>query len=274
MRTLLSFLVVIIFCSALQAKEMTKTDVCTYCDLTEVKQRGLTFAQSQLANLEVGDKINYHSLDLSTYQTTTLSIKVIEVPHLQTTQKVTIANVVETPQPIKLKASELKIAVAEAESVSGDITIPETVVSHPWEWVNCAYCENDVHDFITSQSNLTGILYTIEEITRGLGLLKTSLPNTYEIPMQGGGKVRIKITLDANTKLIIKIHQVIDKNNNNVPLQVAGLGGLRIRVNGDAATINYWINAFNMGIVDIPNGTVTITDCEALPSCGEPGGND
>lgn len=253
------------------AAEIVATEVCTGCDINQIKQNAHNYSYPQLAKMQLGDQILYHSLDLNTYTTTSVRLTVHEMPFLQTTKKIFVQEVIATTPALTQRMQNLKAAVAEATDASNSITIPASLISHPWEWVNCAYCENDVNDFLKSRTNMNQALYNIEEIAKAIGLLKSNLPNTYQIAMENGGFVRIKLSVDANGKLYIKIWQVVDKNNNTVPLMAVGLAGMRIKVDGDAALINYWINAFSLGVYDIPRGTVTITDCKSLPSCGKPG---
>lgn len=186
------------------------------------------------------------------------------LPHL-----VTVAN----DPALELQMKDLISAESRLKAAVAPMTIPKSVIAHPWEFINCAYCQNHIRDYLNNsiQGEVETVAQLVNHFATTFGLLKTSLPNTYRLPLQSGGQITFKLTLtNSPIELELEIISVSDENGNNIPLVASQLKGLNLQIMSlqHARIINFFINPYQM-FVEVRTGRVTIKDCSGAdaPRC-------
>lgn len=177
---------------------------------------------------------------------------------------------------VKNKIKPAADAFRNLSKVANAVTIPSSVVPGAWDFINCAYCENNVNDFVsrTLQGQIETVTTTIATVTAVLGLTYTAIPNTYRIGLEAGGYIEVEMKLlNTPVALTLKVIKVVDNNNNTVPLIAAGLKNLGLQIASfvDIININNKIKDFNFG-APVRMGYVRIRDCTPNPDyTGKPG---
>lgn len=167
---------------------------------------------------------------------------------------------------IKSKFDNLIMRKQELTLSISSIVIPTTVIEDPWEFVGCSYCESVVQDYIRSQTaaQIESFVLSMEALALSVGVLNTSLPNTYELSLESGGKVIIETSIGVGQPppVLIKVTKIVDAAFNEVPTDPQKLINTAIYLvdSGSAVIINHYINPFSYGVT-IGIGRVTIDDC-------------
>lgn len=170
------------------------------------------------------------------------------------------------PSYLKSQMEEYEDAYDTYSKAAKNLEIPKTVLGSAWEYVNCAYCLNDITDYVSGslQGKAMQAGEVLTELAEIFGLIKTSIPNQYSLSLAAGGKIVVTLEVDADANLYIELVKVIDDDNNTIPAYADKLKDLVIKVDSDEklAIINSFINRFgyHAKVPDTPTGSVTITD--------------
>lgn len=181
--------------------------------------------------------------------------------------------IVSSPATVATKFNNVKLAKGELLNLLNATVIPTSVVGHPWEFVDCGYCENNIQSYLQSTANgkIEAVWLTSQALLLSFGVLNSPLATTYVINFEGGGQVMIEANISVGMKLVIKVIKVIDANNNTVPLKSVDLQNYNIWVPSELASesISSYLN--NVGFYLPPGaiGIVTIQDCSKDPSIYE-----
>ncbi|MGS2721475.1 hypothetical protein [Paraglaciecola aestuariivivens] len=173
-------------------------------------------------------------------------------------------NSISTPSDIESKMKDVVEAYSLLRERATSTQIPKTIMSSAWEYVNCLYCKNNITDYLAStlHGQILRAGQTVNTIAELFGLVKTNVPNQFNIPLEAGGKVIIKLEVDAQANLYIEVVDVVDSDNNSIPFEASKLHNARIVVSSyaNAQAINSFINRFNFYVPKGMTGKVTITD--------------
>ncbi|WP_323815961.1 hypothetical protein [Cellvibrio sp. NN19] len=96
------------------------------------------------------------------------------------------------------------------------ITIPSKVLANSWAFTNCAYCENDVADYIKSHSQLPTVWHQYVSTPQGKNLNNDRTRERLGIKLEDGGTIGIE-TRTTDDSISIDIVTITDPNGNNVP---------------------------------------------------------
>jgi Cu/Ag efflux protein CusF len=249
-------------CSDMQKKKMVRSNVYHNATPDELFSGKRVYKKAHVVNLITGEVNSYRAIIMPPeydYDDVYVSVGEMSVS----------SDVKNKIEPARKAFRALKVAASK-------VTIPKSEIGDAWDFVNCAYCENNVNDFISSslQGKIETVSVTVATVTQILGLTQTAIPNIYRVNLESGGYIEIKMTL-LNTPVVmaIKVLKVVDNNNNTVPLKAEGLNNLRIQVATfqDIIGINNKIRDFNFG-APVRMGYVTISSCTPNPDyTGNPG---
>lgn len=177
---------------------------------------------------------------------------------------------VDTPNVIKQPMVEFQNAKAKLKSASDALVIPTSIIQDAWQFTNCAYCENHVESFFNE--SLSGEILTVQmtlgTLASSFGLLKTAIPNTYRISLEGGGYLQFSVILNNQPiSVVVTITKVVDRDGNTVPFLSKDLQNLNISISSPerANQINSYILPYNF-YIPLTSGYTTITDCIIDPS--------
>lgn len=274
-KSILPILMLSLFLSVTSyAEEIYKE--CNHCSIAERKGVARGWGTT---NMTYQDVINntvqkVTVIDLTAREASTFNVtaSLIQLPNGY--PNAIVGNAVETSTStyVKNELSKLDNAFREFKDDVQSNSIPRELIPDSWQFVNCAYCENDLSDYLNAQ-----LRYQSETLARQVltvanifGISTTGLPNQYKIPLESGGYVVIEAELfNEPSELRIKLKKVVDSDNNTVPLVSANLRNLvlSLKTAGSAANVNNYINPFKF-YVPIRTGTVVIRDC--LPGDHDP----
>lgn len=172
---------------------------------------------------------------------------------------------VSTPTFIQSKMQSVTTALEDFNDEASDLEIPESIVDDAWRFVNCAYCKNDINDFVNSRLSGKKLVVegTIISIAQAFNLINTAVPNEFILPLAVGGHIKVKLTITAQPiQLDVEIVEVVDKHNNTISTSASNLKGQNIRIvdMNQARFIQNILNNFHLKI-PLKIGIVTIT-CE------------
>ncbi|MFT4993705.1 MAG: hypothetical protein ACI965_000726 [Paraglaciecola sp.] len=174
---------------------------------------------------------------------------------------------IATPASIDSKMAAYQVANRNLLDKAEGLAIPASLLGSAWEFINCAYCEYNIMPYITTHLHKEAMLLgdTIGDLAQVAGLVETAVANSLSLPLAAGGKIVIKLKVDAELNLTMDIVAVIDENNNDIPATADNLTNLRIRVgDGQSVTkINSFIRDFN---VYVPEGATGEAAIKAIPS--------
>jgi len=174
---------------------------------------------------------------------------------------------IATPALIDSKMAAYQVAQRNLLDKAEGLAIPASLLGSAWEFINCAYCENRIIPYITTHLHKEAMLLgrTIGDLAQVAGLVETAVANSLRVPLQAGGKIIIKLRVDAELNLTIAIVAVMDENNNGIPATADNLANTRIRLDdGQSVTkINSFISHFN---VYVPEGSTGRAMIKAIPS--------
>jgi hypothetical protein len=208
-----------------------------------------------MLNLKVGEKEHVTLVDIFNKNARSYEVTLSLTPTLPGMPDVPFVTyqLASTPSGISTMMTDLNRAsnslIAEAETKK----IPETIISSPWEFVNCSYCRADVNDYLNN--SLEGKIKTVEAtaitIAQALNLVNTSVPNEFEIPLEAGGSILIELTvINSPIKLELKIIRILDANNNEVEQDVTELNNMNVKAEIEAhiEDMNNYLNPLGYGV--------------------------
>lgn len=208
-----------------------------------------------MLNLKVGDTKNITLVDIYNKNARSYDVILSLTPSLPGMPEVPIVTYQATsvPSGISVMMSDLNNAsnslIAEAESNS----IPKTVISSPWEFVNCGYCRADINDYLNN--SLSGKLRTVSataiSVGQALNLINTNVPNEFKIPLEAGGTILVKLTvINSPITLELEILRILDVNNNEVQEDVTKLNNINIKAELEAhiEDMNNYLNPLGYGV--------------------------
>lgn len=265
------FLFSLCFSGAALAK-YSNVETCINCSVQQKEWKANNYA---LRDSPIGIS-EVHVLDLANYGFTSFEVqKYLNPTYPMHGGQQYFINLVEKPTPVELIsisngmiASNRDIEVSTSAS-----SIPVNVLGDPWEYVNCAYCANNIESYVREVGTVTGAIHNMEHFLRVLGVIDTGIPNLYEMSLASGGRVRFSLQVANNGRIAIKIEKVIDANNNTVPPFALGLNNLNIQIGGQITPegINQFLVPLGYFIpLNIPMGRVTIKDCPEAAVPGQP----
>ncbi|MBU3020464.1 hypothetical protein [Aestuariibacter sp. A3R04] len=256
------------------AKEVFKE--CNACSVSERKGVATGWGTSNLTYQDVVNntvqKVTIIDLAEREASTFNVSAKLVQLPNGYPNAIVGEAIEASTSVFVKQEMSKLDAAFVSFKDDVQSKSIPSELIPDAWQFVNCAYCENDLSDYLNAQ-----LRYQTETLARQIltvgnlfGISTTGLPNKYKVPLESGGYVVIEAKLyNEPSELRIEVKKVVDSDNNSVPLVSTNLRNLVISLKtaNSAANVNSYINVFKF-YVPMRTGTVVIRDC--LPGDHDP----
>jgi hypothetical protein len=230
---------------------------CYKCSYSQREAVAITLAQQ---HLDQGESLfRVHIFDLPNMIIS--SFKIVDMDGTFVTTSIT------TPADIEQYMMDVKESFQNLRTMANNIVIPTTVIDNAWRYANCAFCENNITDYIrgTLDGQITAATLTIAAIAQAVDLVQTNMPNQYSFALANGGEVIVELGISAEATLTMKIVKMIDKNNNTIPAIASSLRQLQIQISTEAevALINSFINNFNFYVPKGTIGIVTITDCPA-----------
>lgn len=181
--------------------------------------------------------------------------------------KTHIAGKVPTRIEVVNASLKLKMAIRKIESSVSAESIPTSVVSDAWGFVNCAYCAHRVENFMRQNADIKRSVTTIDDVLKSLNITAAGMFDVYEVPLLAGGKIyftlgvtnTLKVTDTGN--LLVEITEVIDEGSNKVPFRAKDLNKSSVWIISEehAKKINARITNFEL-YIPVARGRVTITD--------------
>ncbi len=214
-------------------------------------------------------------IDLAQREASTYEVKKARLPGspMQPAVYSVALSKVQTEATIQMQMSEIVAADNEMKAAAKALVVPNSVVSNAWEFVNCAYCQTRIRDFLNNSipGQIETLVQVVNHFAQTLGLVQTSLPNIFKMNLESGGNVTFKLTLtNSPVELEIELMSVTDEGGNVVPFNAANLKGLNLYITNPAQAniINTFIMHYSM-YIPVRTGRVTITDClrPDLPTC-------
>ncbi len=249
-------------------------DLCSETDRRSKANQYIRANSSPYDGVESGQQETIHVIDLAGMQASSYDWSLEDFESdLDGNWVLRSFRKVGTPSTVTTPIKKLKSDVDKLNSAAGNLVIPTSTIEDPWEFINCAYCENGVEDFLNEslEGKILTVSHTINSIAQIFGFGSAGVPNQFRVPLQNGGYLEVKMTLARGSYLIIDVTKVVDKDGNTVPFKKEGLDGLRVRISDEesARTINNYILEFEF-FVPIRTGSVTITDCDIDPNDPDP----
>lgn len=240
---------------------------CYDCDETGRNIHVSIWGFSHFSQYEIDNKIMKEVTLIDLYNLTALTYKVHYSAPLnieRTVSNRTNANALQALADIK---RDFSVFNAEASGIA----IPKEIIDNPWRLVNCAYCKNDISDFINGslQGRVKTVEATVINIAQTFDLINTSVPNVFLMPFEAGGFAKLRLTILAQPiKLEVEIIEVVDKDNNTISIEPSKLKGMNIRVSdlGQSRFINTILGPFAL-MVPMKTGIVTITCSDGTFIC-------
>lgn len=259
-----------LFCSGLYAS-YNNIEACVNCSYQQKLWQANNYA---LKSSPVG-VTDMHVIDLSNYSFQSFSVsKLINPFYPVSSNQKHVITLTDKPTPSDLisVSNQLISENLNVESASGSFQIPKNVLENAWEYVSCAYCANDMEVYIRNIGTLVTAAANIEAAFRVLGILATSLPSTYEISLESGGKARFILEVGSDGKLLLKIISIIDSNNNSVPAVAIGLDRLNVKLGGavNADLLNRYLVPLGYYVPTGLIGRGTIRECPEVIPPGQP----
>lgn len=240
---------------------------CYDCDETEKNIHISIWGFSHFSQNEINNKIIKQVTLIDLYNLTAYTYDTYFSAPLSIERK--ISNRVNENALHALRDIKRDFSVFNAEA-SG-LAIPKEIIDNPWRLVNCAYCKNDISDFINGsmQGKLKTVEATVINIAQTFDLINTSVPNEFLMPFEAGGFVKLRLTILAQPiKLEVEIIEVVDQANNTISTEPSKLKGMNIRVSDltQSRFINTILGPFAL-MVPMQTGIVTITCSDGTIIC-------
>lgn len=206
--------------------------------------------------------INLYQAKITTYR---VGLKQTPVPPPIFNDYLPYSTPITTPAYYKQLMQDFRVAKQALDASFNNLVIPTSEVSSAWQFVSCAFCENNVSRFLNDSlyGDIRTVTLTVETLAQTFGLLSTGIPNTYLITLEAGGHLEIVMTLTNDPiSLKVVVTKVVDENGNTVPFTSDKLKNLLVQIASirQAEQINSFINRFQL-YVPIKMGYVVITDC-------------
>jgi len=267
------FCLIIFLAGASQAQSQSINGaMCDGCAYSEKTSMAFDWTQTNISQAEAqsGVRKQYHIVDAS--EGTVTSFEVWKHPqtvtHLNPPRTVYIPRILEseTPSDVESYAATLFSELADLDSAVASVTIPEEIIESPWEFVGCSSCANDVANFMRDSGVVgfgTMTSLRIQNALQFLGISNGTITKVWVVELESGGQVKIELTLvNGGDLLNVEVIQVIDSDNNIVPLQASGLNNILITVQSQApADIDYYLFRFGYMTGEEVDGKVLIEEC-------------
>lgn len=208
-----------------------------------------------MLNLKVGDTKNITLVDIYNKIAHSYDVTLSHTPSLPGMPEAPMVTYQDAAVPAGISTMMLDLnrasnsLIAEAKSNS----IPKSILSSPWEFVNCSYCRADVNDYL--KNGLIGKISTLEatavSIVQALNLVNSSVSNQFQIGLEAGGRVSVKLTaINSPIKLELEIINILDANNNKVLNDVTKLNNMNIKAESKTHVeeINSYLNSLGYGV--------------------------
>lgn len=244
---------------------------CSDCSSTQTEWMANNYA---LRKAPIGESV-YNALDTKGFGIDSYKItKYINPNYPMISRDQFFITVVDTPTSPSLasKSIQLQSAAAAISQQTSANNIPASVLDDPWRYTNCAFCATDIEDYLRNNAQFDTAVEIIDQLFKQFNITAVGLDNVYEMGLDAGGRVRLKLEVTNDGKLLVKVVAVIDANNNVVPAISSLLDNLQIKVGGVVTSqgVNGFITNFGFFVPIIPTGTVTIKDCPAVAVEGQP----
>lgn len=273
------FLILALLFSSQSYAQSLNIGKCNGCTSSAKYSQAMNWASANIPNASNVKKL-YHIIDFQnqnivTYEVSRVARYVYHIsPPGYVYQPMAIA--VTTPSDVSAKTVELFNGIRNLKTSISDIVIPSHIIENAWEFSNCAYCANEVGDYIRANGQFDIFLTQLQGISRWLGITNDFLVDTYTVSLEDGGEIEIRLSL-TETSVIVEVLRVKDADNNNVPLSATNLSGMQIMVRYNSPeVINHYLIKFGFILGDPDErGVVTIEECNRpgsparpnIPSC-------
>lgn len=245
--------------------------LCSGCSATEKNNMALNWAASNITPTQAqqGIKLKFHVLDINEGSVTTFNVyKIYQyLPYLNP------PTYVYTPASEEINTSRDVVAKAqllyqELDTLSSDlhlIVIPKSVIDSAWEIPNCAYCANNLSDYLNNHPDVNTGFDNVQNTLNWLNIVDGKLNETWILTLSDGGKVYVNFNLIQKGQIVVvDIVKVIDANNNTVPMEPDLWGGQILKGSVESAyfqSIQHYLWRFGYMFKPLPNGTVTVEEC-------------
>lgn len=244
---------------------------CNNCSIYDKKSSAESWTSNNTPRNGTTKQLNV--IDLTNNSITTYDTRIITryqsyvYPYGYTYQPVVTET--QTPSDIANTANNLFAKKSQFSTTINNIVIPESVIPSSWAFTNCAYCANDVSDYIANNTNVHTLWLQMVSIAGLLGVSNGPTAERHVIKLADGGKIEIEIKL-TDTSVTIDVVKITDPNNNDVPKTSSQLhSGMTFRTSEIyfAHFDHYLIKLGYISNRDDRTGIVTIQECR---SPGEP----
>ena len=253
---------------------------CYQCSNSDTKSSADSWANMHVSQREADRRVtkDIHIIDLYNKLVTSYNVTLRSQPKPPPAapfppEYVPYSQLIITPAHLQAEMNDVKGSMIALKQKAESLVIPTTVIENAWESIGCAYCQNQINDYVNQ--HISGKLQTaqmvVERVALMFGLINTSTPDTYIIPLESGGHVVVKVTVThAPTQLEIAVIKFVDIDNNTVPPSATNLKNVRVRVTKVeyASSMNRYLNLFSF-YIPLQTGTATVTDCGSGPD-GQP----
>lgn len=255
---------------------------CYACTVNDMHNKANTWAINNITPTEAQQKqvkdvhiINILDNEIKSFR---VSLRLTALPPPFPPEYLPSSSLIDTPQRFKQSMIQLKNTRDDLKVASRVLTIPTSEIADAWQFVHCAFCENNVSRYINNSLNgeILAAQMTIATIAQTFGLINTGIPDTYQINLDSGGFLELVMTLNNEpVSLKIIVTKVVDPDGNTVPFSAEKLNNLLLQISSlsRALSVNYYIQRFNfvlpvrMGFVEITCPKVTKEDPIPKP-CG------
>lgn len=228
---------------------------CFACNEQETLSKARETAQGQLIH---PPSLTIHVADLFSKRISSFEIRKI-AQEFQTTPE-------STPPNIKAYMDRLIDANNMLDQKIRQLIIPVNIISDAWEFVNCAYCKNNVNDYLKNAlfDDAIPVQAAIKQLKEAFKLSQTELVEYWEIPLAAEGAVQLMISKSDIHTLMIKWEDVRDKYN-SIPKNASQLHLLKVQVDDDKRIkrINTFVEQFDYQIQSKTPGIVLLKPCSS-----------
>lgn len=171
---------------------------------------------------------------------------------------------VPTYSRFQSKAEQLFAEIKKMDYAMSSIKVPKEVIGGAWEFTNCAYCENEVRDWLVNTEKINEPFYLVQNTLSYLNIVNGTLNKVYVLTLESGGKITVKLQVVNEGEVAqIKVTKVVDAKNNTVPLKSGGLNNLILKppMNHYYQDMQHYLWRFGYTIKETPAGTVAVTVC-------------
>lgn len=260
-----TMLIILAFATSLSFAE-SNVELCNGCSSATMQGKANSWAKRNINT--AGVKKLYHAIDLQNkvFETYEVELRQVLLPSPQGFALAPYSRRIPTPHEVSTKIQDLFGQSKSLKMAAESVVIPKEIVKDAWEFVNCAYCRSRVESFIRQQATVESTVLSLESVMRSLGILSAEMPNTYRIPLESGGELLIKLTIQQDVNLTVEVLRATDIDGNDVPFSAPLLNGLSVYIGSTDRPVVIDFFILPLGY-DVPNqtGRVIIKDCTAPP---------